>query len=111
MEEWELGKLLGKGAFSVVMRAQHRKTREKSAIKIVRRKVLSSRRQEAALRIEISVMEKVAERIKAGCKVSSKTLMAMTGSYEEESRFCLVLELLSGGELFDRIVGMFLKWK
>jgi serine/threonine protein kinase len=96
MEDWVLGKQLGKGAFSVVMQARHKQTNELAAIKIVRRKVLSSRRQEAALRIEIGVMEKVEERIKAGCLISSHTLMGMREHYEEESRSAehLLLDLI-----------------
>lgn len=84
---------LGEGAFSVVIEAV-RKTNNKSyAIKIVTKSKLSIE-DEQALKDEIQVLN----------ELKHENIIQLYDVFDERSFIYLVTELMSGGELFDRIV-------
>lgn len=83
---------LGKGAFSEVVRAQEKETSAQYAIKIIDKKALKGK--EDALQNEIEVLR----------KVKHSNIVRMVEVYDDKTRLYLVMELVTGGELFDRII-------
>lgn len=84
---------LGKGAFSVVRLGVNRETGEKVAIKIIDKRNVSENFQKNLSR-EILILT----------KVSHPNIVCLLDLYDAGDRFLFVMELVTGGELFDRIV-------
>lgn len=84
---------LGEGAFSVVIEAVRKTNNTSYAIKIVTKSKLSIE-DEQALKDEIQVLNE----LKHG------HIIQLYDVFDERSYIYLVTELMSGGELFDRIV-------
>jgi serine/threonine protein kinase len=92
-DHFKLGKELGKGAFSAVKLATHKKTGEKCAVKMVNKK-----------HPEFTVKSIVEE-----CKFMKlvgkhKNIIEYKALYETKHTFDIVLEYMCGGELFDIII-------
>uniref|UniRef100_A0A7S1UM27 Calmodulin n=1 Tax=Phaeomonas parva TaxID=124430 RepID=A0A7S1UM27_9STRA len=95
---YEVGKVLGTGAFSTVREGKDRRTGQLVALKIISAsKLTASPRVEQTIRNEISIMRMVSQ-------MEHNCLVKMYDLYEDETKIVLVLEHLAGGELFDRIV-------
>ena len=90
---YKLGKDLGRGKFAVVRQGEHRSTGEKVAVKIVEKSV--GKRQCLA---ELDITRKINE------NVDHARVTPVKGVFEDSQRLYFVLELMSGGELFDQIV-------
>ena len=90
---YTLGKDLGRGKFAVVRQGTHRKTGEKVAVKIVDKSV--GRPQCLA---ELEITRKINE------NVDHARVTPVKGVFEDAQRLYFVLELMSGGELFDHII-------
>jgi len=84
---------LGKGAFSVVKLAINKKTKDKVAIKIIDRKNVG-KDYEKNLKMEMSILQ----------KVHHKNIIGLIEMIDTADTLYLVMELVTGGELFDRIV-------
>ncbi len=91
--EFRLGEELGSGAFSVVRLGTNVKTGEKVAVKIISKGKLTEE-DEMSLRQEISILQ----------DIDYPNIVKLFGVYEEKNDIKLVLEVINGGELFDRIV-------
>ncbi|OCT94288.1 calcium/calmodulin-dependent protein kinase type 1G [Xenopus laevis] len=83
--------VLGSGAFSEVYLVKHRSTGQHFALKCIK-KVNSSR--DKSLENEIAVLK----------KIKHENIVTLEDIYESSSHFYLVMQLVSGGELFDRIL-------
>ncbi|XP_063811401.1 calcium/calmodulin-dependent protein kinase type 1G [Pseudophryne corroboree] len=83
--------VLGSGAFSEVFLVKHRSTGQNFALKCIK-KVNSSR--DRSLENEIAVLK----------KIKHDNIVTLEDVYESSSHFYLVMQLVSGGELFDRIL-------
>ncbi|KAM3934426.1 uncharacterized protein RB166_001924 isoform 1-T2 [Leptodactylus fuscus] len=83
--------VLGSGAFSEVFLVKHRATGKHYALKCIK-KVNSSR--DRSLENEIAVLK----------KIKHENIVTLEDIYESSSHFYLVMQLVSGGELFDRIL-------
>eukprot|EP01012_Entosiphon_sulcatum_P056569 TRINITY_DN8025_c1_g3_i1.p2 TRINITY_DN8025_c1_g3~~TRINITY_DN8025_c1_g3_i1.p2 ORF type:complete len:453 (-),score=124.27 TRINITY_DN8025_c1_g3_i1:30-1388(-) len=92
--EWELGKTIGKGHFSKVKYAVHVKTKEKCAIKVMERKTLQDEHMEDQLKREICIMQKLVH----------PNITQLRKVYQTRKHVYLVMELITGGELFEKIV-------
>lgn len=93
--EYELGKQVGKGAFSIVYLArQVSSPSEQVAVKVVLRKKMT-KDDERALKVEVRVLEEVR---------GHAAIITLYKYFQEPKRHLLVLELMTGGELFQRIV-------
>lgn len=90
--KYDLKDVLGKGAFSEVVRAINKDTRGAVAIKIIDKKALKGK--EEAMENEIAVLQ----------RVQHPNIVDLIELYDEKNRLYLVMELVTGGELFDRII-------
>jgi calcium/calmodulin-dependent protein kinase I len=89
---YKLGKDLGTGNFAIVKLAVKRDTSEKFAIKIINKALCSGK--EDMIETEIAVLK----------KVKHKYIVGMHEEFDTPDKLYLVLDLVTGGELFDRIV-------
>lgn len=92
-DKYEIGKELGRGGFSIVKKGKNKKSGEEVAIKCINKKNLKKDELQLLTR-EISIMQKLRHR----------SIIQLIDIFETASELFLVLELVSGGELFDQIV-------
>ncbi|KAM6976734.1 calcium/calmodulin-dependent protein kinase IGb [Aplochiton taeniatus] len=94
-EVFEFMEELGSGAFSQVYMVKERKTGKLFAMKCVKKK----KSRDLILENEIAVLR----------KVQHDNVIGLEDFYESHTHYYLVMQLVSGGELFDRILdrGMF----
>jgi calcium/calmodulin-dependent protein kinase I len=89
---YALSRELGHGAFSVVRLGVHKVTGDSTAVKILQTKKMGKDEMEA-LRQEIEILH----------ELSHPHIIKIIEVFDESEMY-LVTELVSGGELFDRIV-------
>jgi len=92
-DKYEVGKELGRGGFSIVKKGKNKKTGDEVAIKCINKKNLKKDELQLLTR-EISIMQ----------KLRHKSIIQLIDIFETPNELFLVLELVSGGELFDQIV-------
>jgi len=90
-DDYVLHKKLGQGSYGKVRLATNKASGEKVAVKSVLKKNL---RRLTTLRREISIMK----------KVRHPNIIALRDVFEDEAFLHIVMELCTGGELFDQIV-------
>ena len=90
---YELMQELGQGALSVVKCASHRETGRRYAVKVVQKSQLHLEDQEALL-AEAKLMQ----------ELDHPNIVKLHGLFDERNAYYLVMDLIEGGELFDRIV-------
>jgi len=90
-DEYEITDTLGTGHFSKVKLGTHKKTGEKVAVKIIQKPKGS---KIAMLKAEVDILT----------KCDHPNVVKMHACYETDTILYLVLELLTGGELFDNII-------
>ncbi|XP_025830639.1 calcium/calmodulin-dependent protein kinase type 1 [Agrilus planipennis] len=92
-EKYVLKDMLGTGAFSVVRLAESKeRPGELYAVKIIDKKALKGK--EDSLENEIKVLRKLVH----------PNIVQLLETFEDKNKVYLVMELVTGGELFDRIV-------
>ncbi|XP_056591083.1 calcium/calmodulin-dependent protein kinase type 1 isoform X1 [Triplophysa dalaica] len=91
-EIYDFKEVLGTGAFSEVMLAEEKRTRRLVAIKCIPKKALEGK--ENSIENEIAVLH----------KIKHANIVSLEDIFENKSHLYLVMQLVSGGELFDRIV-------
>jgi serine/threonine protein kinase len=84
---------LGEGAFSVVIEATKKGTAESYAVKVVTKAKLT-REDEIALVDEINILT----------ELKHKHIIRLYDVFDEKAYWYLITEIMTGGELFDRIV-------
>ncbi|KAF1439205.1 KCC1G kinase, partial [Pygoscelis papua] len=82
---------LGSGAFSEVFLVKHRSTGKLFALKCIKKSPLT---RDSSLENEIAVLK----------KIKHENIVTLEDIYESTTHFYLVMQLVSGGELFDRIL-------
>eukprot|EP00744_Colponema_vietnamica_P001930 GILI01003122.1.p1 GENE.GILI01003122.1~~GILI01003122.1.p1 ORF type:complete len:325 (+),score=117.91 GILI01003122.1:112-1086(+) len=90
---YTLDKVLGQGTFAVVKRGIRKDTGEQVAVKIIDRTQLDPE-DEAALQTEVEILH----------KVEHPNVVKLKEIFDERTKLYMVMELMTGGELFDRIV-------
>lgn len=97
-DEYIVSKTLGSGACGEVRLAFQRKTCKKVAIKIIskRKFAVHSEREDPALNVETEI--EILKKLNHPCIIKIK-------DFFEAEDYYIVLELMEGGELFDRVVG------
>jgi len=91
-KKYELGKVLGTGAFSEVKLAINKQTKEKFAVKIIDKSKCKGK--ENMIDTEISILS----------KVHHENIVRLYDLYQIDNKIYLIMELVTGGELFDDIV-------
>jgi len=84
---------LGRGAFSIVYLGVHKATGSKHAIKVINKKDLG-KDYEKNLKMEVDILK----------RVSHPNIIALKELFDTTDKLYLVMELVTGGELFDKIV-------
>lgn len=91
--KYDLKEILGTGAFSEVRVAQCKENpSELYAVKIIDKKALKGK--EDSLENEIKVLR----------RLNHSNIVRLADTFEDKYKYYLVMELVTGGELFDRIV-------
>lgn len=91
---YKLGEELGRGRFSVVRGALHLKEKAKYAVKVVENESLADEENLEALETEIDILR----------QLEHPHIVSLKEVVVTRSDTFIVMELLSGGELFNRIV-------
>nr|CAB3227495.1 CaM-K calmodulin-dependent protein kinase homolog [Phallusia mammillata] len=90
--KYDFKDILGTGAFSKVWLAEHRKDGSMVAVKCIQRRLIKGK--ENSIYNEIAVLK---------C-LRHPNIVELTEIYDNPSHLYLVMQLVTGGELFDRIV-------
>lgn len=90
---YDLGKVIGKGGFSVVVEATEKATGDKYAVKCIKKTMVEGE-DIKLLRREIKIMK----------RVNHPNILKLYEVFEDEDEFFLVMELVNGKELFEKIV-------
>ncbi|KAG7494949.1 calcium/calmodulin-dependent protein kinase type 1-like [Solea senegalensis] len=91
-EHYDFKEVLGTGAFSEVVLAEEKRTQRLVAIKCIPKKALEGK--ENNIENEIAVLH----------RIKHPNIVSLEDIFESTSHLYLVMQLVSGGELFDRIV-------
>jgi len=92
-EKYDLGKIIGRGAFSVVKIGIRKSNGKKYAIKCISKKLID-KKELTLLEREIDIMQ----------KLQHPNIIQLVEVVDTADTLYLVLEFASGGELFDAIV-------
>ncbi|RIA87656.1 kinase-like domain-containing protein [Glomus cerebriforme] len=92
--QYKTGRTLGQGTYAVVKEAQHIKTGQYFAVKIINKKLMEGR--EHMVRNEINVLKKVSQ--------GHRNILTLVDYFETVNNLYLVTDYAYGGELFDRIL-------
>ncbi|KYR00537.1 myosin light chain kinase [Tieghemostelium lacteum] len=90
---YEFKKELGRGAFSIVYLGTHRATGLQYAIKVINKQDLG-KDYEKNLKMEVDILK----------RVNHPNIIALKELFDTPTNLYLVMELVTGGELFDKIV-------
>jgi len=91
-DAYDVKKELGSGAFSIVKLAIHKKTKEQRAIKMIDKDAIKEKKE--MLEREVDILK----------RIQHPNIIAVVEIYETPRYLNLVMELATGGELFDSIV-------
>ena len=89
LKKYEVKAQIGKGSFSRVLRVENRETKELYALKMIEKNEIDGNRQET----ELNVLQ----------RVKHPNIVSLYDVFLSNTKFYLVLELATGGDLFDRI--------
>ena len=92
-ETYKIEATLGKGNFATVKKCKNRATGEKFAVKVMSKKAITDDERQAILN-EIEILK----------QIDHPNIVKLIDVFEDERHFCLIMELMEGGELFDLIV-------
>jgi calcium/calmodulin-dependent protein kinase I len=90
---YEMGDFIAAGGFSKVYRATHKKTGEERAIKVTDKAILTGKRATMVAR-ETEILR----------RCSHPNILRLYEVVETPTLLCLVMELVTGGDLYDYIV-------
>lgn len=90
---YTLGKEIGRGGFSIVVEAVNKQSNEKVAVKRIRKDQVEGDDIKLLLR-EVQIMR----------KLNHPNILKLYEVFENDEEFFLVMELVTGKELFDKIV-------
>lgn len=89
-DEYQLGRELGRGTFSICRLCEHRQTRKPFAVKIINK-------AEHDCREEVEIL------LRYG---NHEHIVSLYSVHEDQTYVYMVMELLKGGELLDRILAL-----
>lgn len=89
-DEYQINRELGRGTFSVCYLCEHRQSRKSYAVKIINKK-------EHDAREEVEILMRYG---------NHENIVSLYSVHEDQENMFLVMELLKGGELLDRILAL-----
>ena len=92
MRDYILGAQLGQGSYGEVRECQHKETKAKRAVKILRK-----------VRLDEAEKKRMMNEIENLKVLDHPNILRMYESYECEKRYYIVTDISRGGELFDEI--------
>jgi len=92
-ETYKIEATIGKGSFATVKKAKLRATGERFAVKVLSKKKMTPE-DKVAMQTEIEILK----------QVDHPNIVRLIDVFEDERHWCLVMELMQGGELFDQIL-------
>jgi len=92
-KQYEFKSELGRGAFSIVYLTVHKATGSHYAVKVINKKDLG-KDYEKNLKMEVDILK----------KVNHPNIIALKELFDTPDKLYLIMELVTGGELFDKIV-------
>lgn len=92
-ENYQIGNVLGQGAFGEVRKCINRITKAIRAVKLIRKDAMTPE-EEQAFQDEIAILS----------KLDHPNILKLYEVYTDEKRYYIVTELCKGGELFDEIL-------
>lgn len=92
-DTYKIGKVLGEGAFGEVRLCTHRETKEKRAVKVLKKESMDQAELNSMLN-EINTLR----------SLDHPNIVKIFEYFEDEKRFYIVTEHIQGGELFDEII-------
>lgn len=102
-EKYILKEQLGTGAFSEVRLAESKESGKMFAVKVIDKKAVKGK--EDSFENEIKVLKRFSERKdEKGPFLTHPNIVQLLETFEDKNKVYLVMELVTGGELFDRIV-------
>mmetsp|Transcript_34767 Transcript_34767/g.81264 ORF Transcript_34767/g.81264 Transcript_34767/m.81264 type:complete len:517 (-) Transcript_34767:71-1621(-) len=87
-------RVLGAGQFAVVRHAIHKETKQEVAVKVIKKEMFKGQKEELRLKAEVDIMK----------SVHHPNCIKFYEMFDSRSKVYIVMELVTGGELFDRIV-------
>jgi len=90
---YDLKQELGRGAFSIVYLAAQKASGQQFAVKVINKKDLG-KDYEKNLKMEVDILK----------KVNHPNIIALKELFDTPDKLYLIMELVTGGELFDKIV-------
>jgi len=89
-EFYELQEEIGRGSFSIVRKAKNKKSNEQFAVKCIQKRFIKLH----LLEREIKIMK----------QLKHPNILPLIEVFEDKEHIFLILQLVTGGELFDKIV-------
>lgn len=94
-KDYDLHEVLGKGTFGTTVRATNKATKEIVAVKVISKRKLTSPDEIEDCRREVEIMHHLS---------GHPNVVSLKGVYEDKQNVSLVMEVCTGGELFDNII-------
>eukprot|EP01012_Entosiphon_sulcatum_P038743 TRINITY_DN504_c0_g3_i1.p1 TRINITY_DN504_c0_g3~~TRINITY_DN504_c0_g3_i1.p1 ORF type:complete len:338 (-),score=97.02 TRINITY_DN504_c0_g3_i1:1087-2100(-) len=91
LEVYDIGEFLGKGTFSIVKKGRCKRTGQEVAVKIIDKTSIDVKVE--SLKTEVQIL----------MNVHHPNIVNLIDVYEDDQRVYLLMDLMTGGELFDRI--------
>ena len=92
-ETYKIEGTIGKGSFATVKKAKHRETGTRFAVKVLTKKKMSEE-DLLSLQTEIEILK----------LIDHPNVVKLIDVFEDERHYCLVMEFMEGGELFEEIL-------
>jgi calcium/calmodulin-dependent protein kinase I len=92
-DTYKIERTIGKGSFATVRKCKNRATNEYFAVKILSKRKMAEE-DKASLMQEITIMK----------QIDHPNIVKMVDFFEDEGHYCIVMEMMQGGELFEQIL-------
>jgi serine/threonine protein kinase len=89
-DTYKIERTIGKGSFATVRKCKNRATNEYFAVKILSKRKMAEE-DKASLMQEITIMK----------QIDHPNIVKMVDFFEDEGHYCIVMEMMQGGELFE----------
>ena len=94
LSDYNIKGIIGKGTFSIVKLGEHKKTKEKVAIRIMQKNKILSKDDLIRIEREIEILK----------RLNHPNVIKIHKIYDDEKKFYIIMEFCENGELFNRIV-------